>query len=79
VFPTECRQRYTTYKGDFFVTLGWWLNGLQQPSVEKCLGAIPIMVKVNFLAMFWFIILSVSDIGRKTWEIITSFRANFAT
>ena len=46
VFPTECRQRYSTYKGNFFITLSWWLNGERQPSIERCLGAIPIMVKV---------------------------------
>jgi len=47
VYPTECRQRYTTYKGDFFISMGWWLNGVQQPTVEKCVGAIPIMLKVG--------------------------------
>jgi DNA-directed RNA polymerase beta subunit len=47
VYPTECRQRYSTYKGDLYACLTWWINGSQQPTVEKCLGSIPIMVKVS--------------------------------
>jgi len=47
VYPTECRQRYTTYKGNFSVTLSWWLNGVRQPSIEKSLGPLPIMVRVS--------------------------------
>ncbi|XP_035705824.1 DNA-directed RNA polymerase I subunit RPA2 isoform X2 [Folsomia candida] len=45
VYPTECRQRYSSYKGDFYAYLTWWINGSQQPTVEKCLGPIPVMVK----------------------------------
>ncbi|CAL8147571.1 unnamed protein product [Orchesella dallaii] len=45
IFPTECRQRYTTYKGDFIIVMSWWMNGVQQSSIEKNLGSIPIMLR----------------------------------
>lgn len=48
IYPTECRQRGSTYKGKIIVKLGWSINGKQQETLEKDLGEIPIMVKVNF-------------------------------
>lgn len=47
IYPTECRQRGSTYKGKIIVKLGWSINGKQQETLEKDLGEIPIMVKVN--------------------------------
>lgn len=46
IYPTECRQRGTTYKGNIAVRLGWSINGNQQELFEKDLGEVPIMVKV---------------------------------
>lgn len=48
IYPTECRQRGGTYKGKIIVKLGWSINGKKQEILEKDLGEIPIMVKVNF-------------------------------
>lgn len=47
IFPTECRQRGTTYKGKIIVRLGWSVNGKKQEALEKDLGEVPIMVKVK--------------------------------
>lgn len=47
IYPTECRQRGTTYKGKIMVKLGWSINGNNQEVLEKDLGDIPIMVKSN--------------------------------
>lgn len=47
VYPTECRQRASTYNGMLIVRLQWSVNGLEMPSHESELGEIPIMLKSN--------------------------------
>lgn len=47
IYPTECRQRGSTYKGKIVVRLGWSVNGKEQEALEKDLGEVPIMVKVK--------------------------------
>lgn len=47
IYPSECRQRGVSYKGMCSARIGWDINGLKQPSVDKDLGEIPIMMKVN--------------------------------
>lgn len=49
IYPTECRQRGTTYKGKITVRLGWSINGKEQEVFEKDLGEVPIMVKVKLI------------------------------
>lgn len=46
IYPTECRQRGSTYRGLASVKVGWSVNGKKQSSVDKDLGEVPIMVKV---------------------------------
>ncbi|XP_064456531.1 DNA-directed RNA polymerase I subunit RPA2-like [Ornithodoros turicata] len=45
VYPAECRNRGTTYRGKLEVTLSWSLNDVQQDIVRKTAGEVPIMVK----------------------------------
>lgn len=45
VYPAECRNRGTTYKGKLDVSLSWSVNNLQQDVVNKTAGEVPIMVK----------------------------------
>jgi len=47
IYPTECRQRGTTYKGKIIARLGWSINGKEQEALEKDLGEVPIMLKVK--------------------------------
>ncbi|XP_067211558.1 DNA-directed RNA polymerase I subunit RPA2 isoform X2 [Linepithema humile] len=47
IYPTECRQRGTTYKGKITVRIGWSVNGKEQEPLEKDLGEVPIMIKSN--------------------------------
>lgn len=47
VYPTESRQRGTTYKGKIIVKLRWSINGKEQEALETDLGGIPIMLKVK--------------------------------
>lgn len=47
VYPTECRQRASTYSGVCTVGVGWSLNGVPRPVVEKVMGEIPVMVRVS--------------------------------
>lgn len=47
IYPTECRQRGSTYKGKLVGRIGWSINGKLQEHLEKDLGEIPIMIKVN--------------------------------
>lgn len=49
IWPTECRQSASTYKGRLIVRVSWTLNGAKQLSIERDLGSIPIMIKVFFL------------------------------
>ena len=46
IYPTECRQRGSTYKGLLTVKLAWSVNGKEQPIEIHDIGEIPIMVKV---------------------------------
>ncbi|XP_057326194.1 DNA-directed RNA polymerase I subunit RPA2 [Microplitis mediator] len=47
IYPTECRQRGSTYKGKLITKVAWSVNGSQQETLEKDLGEVPIMVKSN--------------------------------
>lgn len=47
VFPSECRQGGSTYKGHLIATITWYLNGVEQTPFIKDFGPIPIMVKVS--------------------------------
>ncbi|XP_053619666.1 DNA-directed RNA polymerase I subunit RPA2 [Plodia interpunctella] len=44
VWPTECRQRAATYKGDFKIRMTVNVDG-KSMSVDKSMGSLPIMVK----------------------------------
>ncbi|XP_061713388.1 DNA-directed RNA polymerase I subunit RPA2 [Cydia pomonella] len=44
VYPTECRQRAATYKGEFKVRLSITLDGVET-TIDRSLGNLPIMVK----------------------------------
>lgn len=46
IFPTECRQRASTYSGKCTLSLGWYKNDIKQPSIDFEMGEIPVMVKV---------------------------------
>ena len=45
VFPTEARQRGVSYKGRCQIKYSYWINDVLQPSQEKVLGNLPIMLK----------------------------------
>lgn len=45
VWPTECRQRGSTYSGKLIAKFQWKLNGIEQKSIERDVGHVPIMVK----------------------------------
>ena len=45
VFPSETRQRGMSYKGRCVIKASYQINGVQQPSFEKILGNLPIMLK----------------------------------
>lgn len=47
IYPTECRQRASTYKGKIIIKVGWSINGQSQESLEKEIGEVPIMLKSN--------------------------------
>ncbi|CAH3030121.1 unnamed protein product [Porites evermanni] len=47
VFPSECRERGTTYKAKLQVTLQWKLDNQLQGNVTKAIANIPIMVQSN--------------------------------
>lgn len=47
IYPTECRQRASTYNGMVVVRLKWSINNLEMPSIDNELGEIPIMLKSN--------------------------------
>ncbi|KAL0861096.1 hypothetical protein ABMA27_009599 [Loxostege sticticalis] len=44
IYPTECRQRAATYKGDFKVRITVTVNG-KNMTVDRSLGSLPIMLK----------------------------------
>jgi len=47
VWPTEARQRGSTYKGHVRIRMTYAVNGVVQTSLEKSLGAVPIMLRSN--------------------------------
>lgn len=47
VYPAECRQRAYTYKAKMILNISWSINGRQQPTFEKEVGEVPIMLKVS--------------------------------
>lgn len=47
IYPTECRQRAGTYTGSCNVGVGWSLNGVSKPTVDKSMGEIPVMLRVR--------------------------------
>lgn len=49
VYPLESRMRHSTYTGMINVRLGWSVNGITKPSMEKDLGEIPIMLRVSLI------------------------------
>jgi DNA-directed RNA polymerase beta subunit len=48
IFPAEARQRAITYAGNCTMTLQWSKNDVKQAPIEFDLGAIPVMIRVNF-------------------------------
>lgn len=46
IYPSECRQRAATYKAKMVINVCWSINGRKQPSFEKDMGEIPIMIRV---------------------------------
>lgn len=46
IYPTESRQRASTYTGTCTVGVGWAVNGVARPTVDKSMGEIPIMLRV---------------------------------
>lgn len=46
IYPTECRQRAGTYTGACTVGVGWSVNGVSKPTVDKSMGEIPVMLRV---------------------------------
>lgn len=53
IYPTECRQRHSTYKGKLCVIFGWSLNGKAMPAITRELGEVPIMLQVLFLLKYY--------------------------
>lgn len=49
IYPSECRQRATSYKGKLFVDVSWYIDGVEQQPFQKELGYIPVMVKVGLV------------------------------
>ncbi|XP_059618200.1 DNA-directed RNA polymerase I subunit RPA2 [Phlebotomus argentipes] len=47
IYPMECRQRNSTYRGQVNLRLGWSLNGIPKPPIDKDVGEIPIMLQSN--------------------------------
>ncbi|XP_060523346.1 DNA-directed RNA polymerase I subunit RPA2 isoform X2 [Cylas formicarius] len=47
IYPTECRQRNSTYAGKFIIDVEWYLDDRPQQPFQKELGNIPIMLKSN--------------------------------
>lgn len=46
VFPTECRQRASTYRGEFKVRITLKIDE-NEITTDRSLGLLPIMIKVN--------------------------------
>ncbi|XP_076031533.1 RNA polymerase I subunit Rpl135 [Oratosquilla oratoria] len=47
IYPKECIERGTSYKGIINVVLKWSCNGRAMPAIERNFGDMPIMVKSN--------------------------------
>merc|ERR1719402_1232546 len=47
VYPTEARQRGGSYKGHLTLRMGYSINGISQPVLEKVMGSVPVMVRSN--------------------------------
>lgn len=47
IYPTECRQRASTYSAHLYGKINWSINNVEQIPIEKDFGQIPIAVKVN--------------------------------
>lgn len=47
IYPSECRQRASTYSGACTVSVGWAVNGAPRAPIDKNMGDIPIMLKVS--------------------------------
>lgn len=45
LYPTECRQRRTSYMGKLNLEFVWYLDGNLMGSFDECMGPIPVMVK----------------------------------
>lgn len=45
IYPTELRQRGGNYKGNFIITIGYSVNGVEKPSVKRLLGELPVMLR----------------------------------
>ncbi|XP_054290933.1 DNA-directed RNA polymerase I subunit RPA2-like isoform X2 [Macrosteles quadrilineatus] len=46
IYPTECRQRGSSYTGSLHVLVDWFIDGRPQPTQDYAVGQVPIMVKV---------------------------------
>ena len=49
VYPSECRERGTSYQAAFSIKLNWRINGGPTVSEIRPLGNLPVMVKVCFM------------------------------
>lgn len=47
IYPAECRQGGSTYKGHLTGRIAWSLNGVEQTEFVKDFGQLPVMVKVS--------------------------------
>ena len=47
IFPAECRERGATYKAKMSVTISWKVEGRSAGSLDKVVGHVPIMIKVD--------------------------------
>ncbi|XP_054265624.1 DNA-directed RNA polymerase I subunit RPA2 [Macrosteles quadrilineatus] len=45
IYPTECRQRGSSYTGSLHVLVDWFIDGRPQPTQDYAVGQVPIMVK----------------------------------
>lgn len=62
IYPSECRQRASTYSGNCTVTVGWSVNGMSKAPIDKNMGDIPIMLRVCFHAMPFFQLVFLIDV-----------------
>ncbi|KAG9296178.1 hypothetical protein G9A89_014770 [Geosiphon pyriformis] len=46
IYPSECRERLTTYQGRMHIQLNWTVNSGTQMTDSKFMGYLPIMVKL---------------------------------